>query len=196
MQPGAGVESVRAEKHLCKVRDLHTNSRVNSTAVILRGWTASRFKRVVVVVGGGSSMCSSQHLIILTRLAQLRLHKATHRGIFLNAKDAFPVARNACRAMGMRVWRGDRFSTQATVGGLSGDAWPVSPWPVPRAEGQEVAGDPGEDYKPSSVSLYQTTIRYFIQMAGEHKPRRLRAWRDMSERRTSASLSFSCLRRE
>lgn len=27
-----------------------------------------------------------------------------------------------------------------------------------------------EDYKPSSVSLYQTTIRYFIQMAGEHKP--------------------------
>lgn len=48
-------------------------------------------------------MCSSQHLIILTRLAQLRLHKATHRGIFLNAKDAFPVARNACGAMGMRV---------------------------------------------------------------------------------------------
>ena len=39
--------------------------------------------------------------------------------------------------------RGDRFSTEATVGGLSGDAWPVSPWPVPRAEGQEVARDPG-----------------------------------------------------
>lgn len=29
------------------------------------------------------------------------------------------------------------------MGGLSGDAWPVSPWPVPRAEGQEVARDPG-----------------------------------------------------
>lgn len=54
--------------------------------------------------GGESSMCTSQHLIILTRLAQLRLHKATHRGIFLNAKDAFPVTRNVHRAMGMRVW--------------------------------------------------------------------------------------------
>lgn len=28
------------------------------------------------------------------------------------------------------------------MGGLSGDEWPVSPWPVPRAEGQEVARDP------------------------------------------------------
>lgn len=28
------------------------------------------------------------------------------------------------------------------MGGLSGDAWPVSPWPIPRAEGQEVARDP------------------------------------------------------
>lgn len=29
------------------------------------------------------------------------------------------------------------------MGGLSEDAWPVSPWPIPRAEGQEVARDPG-----------------------------------------------------
>lgn len=54
-------------------------------------------------------MCSSQHLIILTRLAQLRLHKATHRGIFLNAKDAFPVTRIAHGAMGMRVWERSLF---------------------------------------------------------------------------------------
>lgn len=72
-------------------------------AVILRGWTASRFE------GGESSVRSSQHLISLTRLAQLRLHKATQRGIFLNAKDAFPVTRNANGAMGMRVWEWSLF---------------------------------------------------------------------------------------
>lgn len=37
----------------------------------------------------------------------------------------------------------DRFSTEATVGGLREDAWPVSPWLIPRAQGQEVANDPG-----------------------------------------------------
>lgn len=34
------------------------------------------------------------------------------------------------------------------MGGLSGDAWPVSPWPVPRAEGQEVAGGSWEGTSP------------------------------------------------
>ena len=45
-------------KHLCKVQDLNINSHVNSTAVILRGWTASRFKRVVVVVVGERAACA------------------------------------------------------------------------------------------------------------------------------------------
>ena len=63
----------------------------------------------------------------------------------------------------------DRFSTEATVGGLSGDAWPVSPWPVPRAAGTGSGEGSWEGHKPSSVCLYQTTIRYFIQMASEHR---------------------------
>lgn len=39
------------------------------------------------------------------------------------------------------------------MGGLSGDAWPVSPWPVPRAGGQEVAGDPGSVQAPLCLSV-------------------------------------------
>lgn len=50
--------------------------------------------------GGGFSMCSSQHLIILTRLAQLRLHKATHRGIFLNARDVFSCHKERAQSDG------------------------------------------------------------------------------------------------
>lgn len=57
----------------------------------------------------------------------------------------------------------DRFSTEPTVGGLNGDVWPVSPWPVPRAERQEVASRVLGGHKPSSVCLYQTAIRYLIQ---------------------------------
>lgn len=115
------------------------------------------------------SVSSSQHLIIPTRLAQLRPHKAAHRGVSLNAKDAFPVTRKCARSDGNEGVRAIAFPHEATVGGLSGDAWPVSPWLVPRAEGQEVAEGILGGYKPSSVRPHQTAIRCFIQMACEHR---------------------------
>lgn len=101
----------------------------------------------------GSSCCSSQHLFILTKLAQLHLHKATHRGNFLNAKDAFPVTRDVW-SDGNAAARAIASPRKATVGGLSGRCvWPVSPWPLPKAEGQEVARDPGRIQALLCVSL-------------------------------------------
>ncbi len=137
-------------------------------------------------------MCSSQHLIILTRLAQLRLHKATHRGIFLNAKDAFPVTRNVHGAMGMRVWewslfhRGNSGWIEMEMRGL------CHPGPFPEQRDRKWPGILG-GYKPFSVCLYQTTIRYFIQMASKRRPLWQRAWRDMSLLHPYHSTAFTGL---
>lgn len=76
----------------------------------------------------------------------------------------------------------DRFSTEATVGGLSGDACGLChPGPFPERRDRKWPGILG-GYKPSSVCLYQTAIRYFIQMRSKHSPLPQRAWRDVSER--------------
>lgn len=110
----------------------------------------------------------SQHLFLLTRLAQLHLHKATHRGNFFYMPKMLFLSQEMCDgSAGARLIA---FSTEATVGGLSGDACGLChPGLFPERRDRKWPGILG-GYKPSSVSLYQTTIRYFIQMGSEHGP--------------------------
>lgn len=94
-------------------------------------------------------------------------HTKTHTGNFLNAKDDF-----SCQTCGER-WESssesDRVSTQATVGGLSGDVCGLCHpglFPVERRD-RKWSGILGA-YKASSVC--QTTIRHQIQVRGDSEP--------------------------
>lgn len=106
---------------------------------------------------GEGVMCSSQHPIIPTRLAQLRPHKATHRGIFLNAKDAFPVTRSHTE-----WWeRGERegFSSRGNSGWIEWGCVACVTLACSQSRGTGSGRDPGRTQALLCVSLlnhYQT----------------------------------------
>lgn len=160
------------------LHDLHERQR--TPQLFSNGWRAWRFKRR----GAASSISSSWP----GARTAAPTHKATHRGISLNAKDAFPVGRKCARSDGNEGVRAIAFphKRQQWVD-WEGDAWPVSPWPVPRAEGQEVARDPG---RIQALLCLSVSNHYQILHSNGQRSTSLS---DSEGYVTSASLSFSRL---
>ena len=127
------------------------------TGVILRGWRASRV--------------SEQHVLFpASHHPELDSHSCAHtKPRHTEASLSECHRRFSCHQRcahgsdGSEGVRAIAFPTEATVGGLSGDAWPVSPWPVPRAQGQEVARGSWEDTSPPLFVSIKPPVRCFIQ---------------------------------
>lgn len=137
--------------------------------------------------------CSSQHLIIPTRLAQLRLHKATHRGIFLNAKDAFSChKKNVHGVMGMRVWERSLFH-RADSGWIEWGCVACVTLACSQSRGTGSGQWSWEDTSPPLFVCIKPLLDSSFKWTSKHRPLWQRAWRDMSQDFSAASLSFNWL---
>lgn len=116
----------------------------------------------------------------------------TEASFFQMPKTLF-LPQETCTGRWERGCESGRFSTEATVGGLSGDAWPVSPWPVPRAEGQEVAMGSWEHTSPPLCVCFKLLSATSFKWTASTGPSDRGPRGICRERFTSASLSFNCL---
>ena len=172
--------------HLRELRHLHTNSHVNvycsdsQRMESLTFWRGGE-ERPCALPSSISSSWPGSHSCAYTKPHTQRHLSKCQRRFSCRKKCARSDGNEGVRVIAFP--QGQQWVDWVEMRGL------CHPGPFPEQRDRKWPGILG-GHKPSSVCLYQTTIRYFIQMASKHRPLWRRAWRDMSERFTSASLFF------